>query len=137
MTKHAHACHCEEFLLGILTKQSEATHTLKSITLRLGNGLFSNHAFCVTSHTNMEKWIVRNCVTPSGNIPFRKWLTGLKDIKARAVIRERLNRLRLGNIGGCKIAGEGIRELRIHYGLDTACILQSQERPQLSCYVEG
>jgi putative addiction module killer protein len=55
-------------------------------------------------------------VTERGVNPFRKWLDDLRDIKARAVIRVRLNRVRLGNFGDTKSVGEGVSELRIDYG---------------------
>lgn len=60
--------------------------------------------------------IVRNYQTPSGSRPFREWLTSLKDRKARAIVRVRINRLRQGNFGDCRHLGEGVYELRIHYG---------------------
>lgn len=60
--------------------------------------------------------IIRNYQTSSGNNPFRDWLLDLKDRKARAIIRVRINRLRQGNFGDCRHLGEGIYELRIHYG---------------------
>lgn len=41
-------------------------------------------------------------VTEDGRNPFRKWLLSLKDRAARARIRVRLNRVRLGNFGDCK-----------------------------------
>lgn len=55
-------------------------------------------------------------LTESGQNPFRKWLEGLKDRQARAKIRVRLNRIRLGNFGDCKSVGRGVSELRIPYG---------------------
>ena len=48
--------------------------------------------------------------------PFTEWLNGLRDLKAQARIRMRLNRLALGNFGDCEPAGEGILELRVHVG---------------------
>ncbi len=48
--------------------------------------------------------------------PFGEWLNALKDIKAKAKIRVLLDRLHLGNFGDCKSVGEGVQELRIHYG---------------------
>ncbi|HEY7244215.1 MAG TPA: type II toxin-antitoxin system RelE/ParE family toxin [Xanthobacteraceae bacterium] len=48
--------------------------------------------------------------------PFCEWLNGLRDLKAQARIRVRLNHLALGNFGDCKPVGEGVPELRIHVG---------------------
>ena len=38
-------------------------------------------------------------LTENGRNLFRKWLEGLRDRQARAKIRVRLNRIRLGNFG--------------------------------------
>ncbi len=54
--------------------------------------------------------------TGNGKAPFSDWLIGLRDISGRAVIRTRINRLRLGNFGDCKLVGSGVFELRIDYG---------------------
>ncbi|MCL4261740.1 MAG: type II toxin-antitoxin system RelE/ParE family toxin [Anaerolineae bacterium] len=55
-------------------------------------------------------------LTEDDRNPFREWLEGLRDQQARARIRIRLNRIRLGNFGDCKSVGSGISELRIPYG---------------------
>ncbi|MEJ2702667.1 MAG: type II toxin-antitoxin system RelE/ParE family toxin [Sedimentisphaerales bacterium] len=47
---------------------------------------------------------------------FAKWLDGLHDIRARARVLVRIERLAAGNPGGVKAVGEGISELRIDYG---------------------
>jgi putative addiction module killer protein len=47
---------------------------------------------------------------------FRKWRIRLKDVRARALIASRLDRLAYGHAGDEKQVGEGISELRIHYG---------------------
>lgn len=47
---------------------------------------------------------------------FAKWIDGLQDIRARARILVRIERLRAGNPGDVKPVGEGISELRIDYG---------------------
>jgi len=47
---------------------------------------------------------------------FRKWRTRLKDERARALIESRLGRLAYGSAGDAAPVGEGISELRIHYG---------------------
>lgn len=55
-------------------------------------------------------------VTENGQNPFREWLEGLRDQQARARIRVRLNRIRLGNFGDSKGVGSGVSELRISHG---------------------
>lgn len=47
---------------------------------------------------------------------FDKWLKKLKDRKAKAKILLRLQRVESGNLGDVTSVGEGIEELRIHYG---------------------
>jgi putative addiction module killer protein len=47
---------------------------------------------------------------------FRKWQSNLRDAKAKASIAMRLQRLANGNAGDAAPVGEGISELRIHYG---------------------
>ncbi|NPT53353.1 type II toxin-antitoxin system RelE/ParE family toxin [Paraburkholderia elongata] len=47
---------------------------------------------------------------------FRKWRSRLKDERARALIASRLDRLAFGHAGDAEPIGQGISELRIHYG---------------------
>ena len=47
---------------------------------------------------------------------FAKWLDELHDIRARARILIRIERLAYGNPGDVKAIGEGVSELRINYG---------------------
>jgi len=47
---------------------------------------------------------------------YAKWLDGLRDIHARARVQARVERLATGNPGDVKPVGEGVSELRIHYG---------------------
>jgi putative addiction module killer protein len=47
---------------------------------------------------------------------FAKWLDELHDIRARARILVRIERLAAGNPGDVKVVGEGVSELRIDYG---------------------
>jgi len=47
---------------------------------------------------------------------FDRWLTDLRDKRARARILIRLERLALGNPGDVKVVGDGVSELRIDYG---------------------
>ena len=54
-------------------------------------------------------------VAESGRCPFADWINGL-DRQSRALVRKRLNRLRLGNLGDARSVGDGVKELRIHVG---------------------
>jgi len=47
---------------------------------------------------------------------FRKWAARLRDHRAQAHIAERLLRLSLGNPGDTAPVGDGIHEMRIHFG---------------------
>lgn len=47
---------------------------------------------------------------------FGKWLDALKDLKARARIQVRIERLALGHPGDAKPVGEGVSEMRVDYG---------------------
>ncbi len=47
---------------------------------------------------------------------FEAWLMGLKDQRGKAKIVARIDRLALGNPGDVSPVGEGVSELRIHFG---------------------
>jgi putative addiction module killer protein len=47
---------------------------------------------------------------------FTAWYDGLRDEKARARIKVRIDRLSLGNPGDVKPVGKGVSEMRIDYG---------------------
>lgn len=51
-----------------------------------------------------------------GNEPFSVWLHNLKDISGRKRIFTRIDRLRYGNYGDCAPVGEGVSEVRMHFG---------------------
>ena len=55
---------------------------------------------------------IRIYARPDGTEPYTAWETRLKDRTARARIRARIGRLRLGNFGDSKRLGE-VFELRI------------------------
>ncbi|MBI2980721.1 MAG: type II toxin-antitoxin system RelE/ParE family toxin [Deltaproteobacteria bacterium] len=55
-------------------------------------------------------------VTASGKVPFTEWLESLRDIKARAQIKKRLRRAELGNLGEYNSVGQGVYEMKIHFG---------------------
>lgn len=47
---------------------------------------------------------------------FAQWIDELRDIKARARVQIRIERLAAGNPGDVEPVGEGVSELRINYG---------------------
>ena len=47
---------------------------------------------------------------------YAKWLDGLRDVRARARVLVRVERLAAGNPGDVRPVGEGVSELRIDYG---------------------
>lgn len=51
-----------------------------------------------------------------GRSPFGVWLAELRDGRARNLIRKRVNRVRLGNLGDHRALVDGVKELRIHFG---------------------
>lgn len=47
---------------------------------------------------------------------FDDWFAGLRDKQAEKRIQARIRRAELGNLGDCEPVGEGVSEMRIHYG---------------------
>ena len=47
---------------------------------------------------------------------FDKWFLGLRDDQAKKRVQARIDRAALGNYGDCKPVGQGVSEMRIHYG---------------------
>ena len=47
---------------------------------------------------------------------FVQWIDGLRDVRARAKVQARVERLAAGNAGDVEPVGEGVSELRIDYG---------------------
>lgn len=47
---------------------------------------------------------------------FAEWLDDLRDLRARARVQARIERLAMGNPGDVRPVGEGVSELRIDYG---------------------
>lgn len=47
---------------------------------------------------------------------FVKWIDALRDLRARARIQVRIERMAAGNPGDIKPVGEGVSEMRIDYG---------------------
>ena len=47
---------------------------------------------------------------------YARWLDGLRDVRARARVLVRVERLAAGNPGDVRPVGEGVSEMRIDYG---------------------
>ena len=47
---------------------------------------------------------------------FKRWLDSLRDRRAVARIDARLRRVSLGHIGDAQSVGDGVFEMRVHYG---------------------
>jgi putative addiction module killer protein len=58
----------------------------------------------------------RRYLTGSGKDVFGAWMSGLRDVRIKAEIVARIDRLSLGNFGDCKALGHGLFELRIDWG---------------------
>jgi putative addiction module killer protein len=76
--------------------------------------------------------VIRRYITESGRDIFGEWLTRLKDLRTRAKILTRVDRLSVGNFGDCKSLRGGLYELRIDWGpgyrvyyamIGAACVL--------------
>lgn len=59
---------------------------------------------------------IRVYVSRDGKRPFIDWLKKLSDQRVRDRIHNRIDQLRLGNAGDFKSVGNGVFELRIHFG---------------------
>ena len=54
--------------------------------------------------------------TPNGRRPFAEWLESIQDRRTQSRIQTRIDRLEAGNFGDCHAVGEGVFELRLHFG---------------------
>jgi putative addiction module killer protein len=59
---------------------------------------------------------IRRYVAANGIDIVGEWLAGLKDVRTRAKIVARIDRLAAGNFGDCKSLRGGLHELRIDWG---------------------
>ena len=57
-----------------------------------------------------------NVITVLETEYFKKWIRGLKDRVAQAIINARIRRISTCNFGDVKPVGNGVSELRIDYG---------------------
>ena len=54
--------------------------------------------------------------TADGHEPVTDWLNRLRDKSLQARLRLRIKRLEAGNFGDCESVGDGVLELRSHFG---------------------
>jgi putative addiction module killer protein len=59
---------------------------------------------------------IRRYVSAMGRDVFGEWFSRLTDLKARARVAIRIDRLAAGNFGDTKALGGGLHELRIDWG---------------------
>ena len=80
---------------------------------------------------------IQEYVTRDGRSPFATWLRGLRDVQARARIRVRLDRVRLGNLGDYRSVGDGVYELRLTYGPGYRLYFTRRRRTEIVMLVGG
>lgn len=68
---------------------------------------------------------------------FALWMDNLRDIRARARIQVRLDRLARGNAGDHKSVGGGVVELRIDYGAGYRVYYTSQRQTIIFLLIGG
>lgn len=84
----------------------------------------------------MKKELRYYC-TLEGKRPFIEWIKSLKDVVGRAHVNNRLDRAIIGNYGDCEPVGDGIYELKIHYGPGYRVYFCEQEKTILLLLVGG
>jgi putative addiction module killer protein len=55
-------------------------------------------------------------VTILATLGYKRWFDALRDKEAKRRIEARLNRLRGDHIGDCSEVGDGVLEIRLHFG---------------------
>lgn len=55
-------------------------------------------------------------ISANGKAPFNDWINVLADMTAQIAIDLRINRMKMGNFGNCKLVGDGVFELKIDIG---------------------
>lgn len=65
----------------------------------------------IVSSVEIEVYVAEN-----GKAPFIEWLESLKDKTVKYRIKERLDRVALGNFGDYKVIDEKLSELRFNFG---------------------
>ncbi len=59
---------------------------------------------------------INEYIDDSGKSLYADWLKNLRDVKAKAKIMMQIDKMELGLFGDVESIGEGLSELRLHYG---------------------
>src|SRR5258708_24952082 len=65
---------------------------------------------------NTPQYKLLRYVSLQGDQPYTEWLITLKDRVGAGVIRAHVDRMQLGHFGKSRFVGEGVWELKIHFG---------------------
>lgn len=68
---------------------------------------------------------------------FARWLRGLRDLRAKALIQARIERISCGNPGNVRPVGPGISELLINYGPGYKIYFQRHESALITLLAGG
>ena len=60
--------------------------------------------------------IINEYTDEKGKSPYAEWLGSLRDARAKAKIIMQVDKMELGLFGDAEPVGDGLSELRIHYG---------------------
>jgi len=63
-----------------------------------------------------DPYLIGYICSQNASSPDKAWFEELRDVRARARIQARIDRLSLGNPGDVRPVGSGVSELRIDYG---------------------
>lgn len=61
-------------------------------------------------------YVIRRYRAEDGREVVTEWLDHLRDVRAKARIAVRMDRLKAGNFGDSKLLRDGVSELRVDYG---------------------
>ena len=88
-----------------------------AVSVALGEDrLYDDQRVVAIDFMEVQPRDIRRYITPDGRNPFAEWLSSLRDLNAVVKIEQRLDRVRLGNLGNTKSVGEGACELKIDFG---------------------
>ena len=109
LMRYAHTL-MTSYVLAVAQK-GKGTDYLRPLQLdNFGNMGSGRLTMCSQPDTMQQNMEIRKTST------FAVWLDGLRDIRARARVLARIERLATGNAGDVKPVGEGVSEMRIDYG---------------------